>query len=253
MVSSILIATLFSNNVSAVIIDAEGETGRGLNDNIASAMDVGSVTGNTFFFDIDYADDSPLTATSDDDNGLDSEMWIFNGIGELIASNDDSDFFSSGNSNVGNDPGSDIYGDYDPFIGGLALNSGVYYVSLSYYSNNLLSSLASNFTSTDLFWSGERHTGATSGDEFEDNETCSDDPSDQCSGAYRLQIRNSFTDYAGQLTIDGWIGADTGGNDVDFYRFEVNSVAQSVPEPSTLAIFALGMIGLASRRFKKQS
>ncbi|WP_310649977.1 PEP-CTERM sorting domain-containing protein [Colwellia sp. MB02u-14] len=26
-----------------------------------------------------------------------------------------------------------------------------------------------------------------------------------------------------------------------------------VPEPSTLAIFALGMIGLVSRRFKKQS
>jgi len=29
--------------------------------------------------------------------------------------------------------------------------------------------------------------------------------------------------------------------------------AATVPEPSTLAIFALGMIGLASRRFKKQS
>jgi len=29
--------------------------------------------------------------------------------------------------------------------------------------------------------------------------------------------------------------------------------ATNVPEPSTLAIFALGMIGLASRRFKKQS
>ena len=29
--------------------------------------------------------------------------------------------------------------------------------------------------------------------------------------------------------------------------------SNSVPEPSTLAIFALGMIGLASRRFKKQS
>jgi len=28
---------------------------------------------------------------------------------------------------------------------------------------------------------------------------------------------------------------------------------EAVPEPSTLAIFALGMIGLASRRFKKQS
>lgn len=31
------------------------------------------------------------------------------------------------------------------------------------------------------------------------------------------------------------------------------TVTQPVPEPSTLAIFALGMIGLASRRFKKQS
>jgi len=30
-------------------------------------------------------------------------------------------------------------------------------------------------------------------------------------------------------------------------------VVSTVPEPSTLAIFALGMIGLASRRFKKQS
>jgi hypothetical protein len=32
-----------------------------------------------------------------------------------------------------------------------------------------------------------------------------------------------------------------------------NCGISSVPEPSTLAIFALGMIGLASRRFKKQS
>lgn len=38
---------------------------------------------------------------------------------------------------------------------------------------------------------------------------------------------------------------------------EINIMGQrqstDVPEPSTLAIFALGMIGLASRRFKKQS
>lgn len=32
-----------------------------------------------------------------------------------------------------------------------------------------------------------------------------------------------------------------------------SSSVQDVPEPSTLAIFALGMIGFASRRFKKQS
>ncbi len=33
----------------------------------------------------------------------------------------------------------------------------------------------------------------------------------------------------------------------------VYTAAQSVPEPSTIAIFALGLMGLASRRFKKQS
>ncbi len=34
---------------------------------------------------------------------------------------------------------------------------------------------------------------------------------------------------------------------------EFQAFGTKVPEPSTLAIFALGMIGLASRRFKKQS
>jgi hypothetical protein len=33
----------------------------------------------------------------------------------------------------------------------------------------------------------------------------------------------------------------------------LREISAAVPEPSTLAIFALGMIGLASRRFKKQS
>ena len=40
-------------------------------------------------------------------------------------------------------------------------------------------------------------------------------------------------------------------NNNSFINIELNST--SVPEPSTLAIFALGIIGLASRRFKKQS
>ena len=34
---------------------------------------------------------------------------------------------------------------------------------------------------------------------------------------------------------------------------QLSGFTATVPEPSTLAIFALGMIGLASRRFKKQS
>lgn len=40
-------------------------------------------------------------------------------------------------------------------------------------------------------------------------------------------------------------------NTNSFISIELNPT--SVPEPSTLAIFALGMMGLASRRFKKQS
>ncbi|TWX48097.1 PEP-CTERM sorting domain-containing protein [Colwellia hornerae] len=39
-------------------------------------------------------------------------------------------------------------------------------------------------------------------------------------------------------------------DDVTYSR---SNQSRDVPEPSTLAIFALGMIGLASRRFKKQS
>jgi len=40
------------------------------------------------------------------------------------------------------------------------------------------------------------------------------------------------------------------------FQVSIGSVVEynnDIPEPSTLAIFALGMIGLASRRFKKQS
>ncbi|MCJ8318427.1 MAG: PEP-CTERM sorting domain-containing protein [Colwellia sp.] len=46
----------------------------------------------------------------------------------------------------------------------------------------------------------------------------------------------------------------TAGNDDRWFALDNIVVnAESVPEPSTLAIFALGMIGLASRRFNKQS
>jgi hypothetical protein len=44
-------------------------------------------------------------------------------------------------------------------------------------------------------------------------------------------------------------------NNSDMYTFNIDTTpaVNAVPEPSTLAIFALGMIGLASRRYKKQS
>jgi hypothetical protein len=50
--------------------------------------------------------------------------------------------------------------------------------------------------------------------------------------------------------IEGTSSGDTSNTVMPALRF--NEVT-SVPEPTTLAIFALGMIGLASRRYKKKS
>ncbi len=53
------------------------------------------------------------------------------------------------------------------------------------------------------------------------------------------------------------LNADNAGSDVGRYRVSISSAAgvahvNRVPDPSTLAIFALGIMGLALRRFKKQ-
>ncbi len=45
----------------------------------------------------------------------------------------------------------------------------------------------------------------------------------------------------------------TGFGGVIFYQWNFDAVTTSVPEPSTLAIFAIGLMGLVARRFKKQS
>ncbi len=54
---------------------------------------------------------------------------------------------------------------------------------------------------------------------------------------------------------DGWrSGSNTNLNNAqnwNRYVFSINTAAE-VPEPSTLAILALGLMGIASRRFKKQ-
>jgi hypothetical protein len=50
-----------------------------------------------------------------------------------------------------------------------------------------------------------------------------------------------------ELTFD-FNGISNGG-----YTIASRDVQVNVPEPSTLAIFGLGLMGLASRRFKKQS
>jgi hypothetical protein len=60
----------------------------------------------------------------------------------------------------------------------------------------------------------------------------------------------------GQLAYVSGLGVDWNSyrnNTNNNYSTMLVRQANHVPEPSTLAIFALGMIGLASRRFKKQS
>ena len=54
----------------------------------------------------------------------------------------------------------------------------------------------------------------------------------------------SFTDNSIQVSYTG--SFDFTGRSATF------QITTSIPEPSTLAIFALGIIGLAARRFKKQ-
>lgn len=53
-----------------------------------------------------------------------------------------------------------------------------------------------------------------------------------------------------------WVAFSPSGNGSSDFNFltidNISAAASAVPEPSTLAIFALGIMGLASRRFKKQ-
>jgi len=59
---------------------------------------------------------------------------------------------------------------------------------------------------------------------------------------------------------NGWSHCDYGGTRVriptgsynETMVVRTNGLVNQVPEPTTLAIFALGIMGLASRRFKKQ-
>jgi hypothetical protein len=81
-------------------------------------------------------------------------------------------------------------------------------------------------------------------------------------GNHKIGQASGGAHYVG--TYVGESGTGPVGNIVDastsYATFQVNALetftfssATDVPEPSTLAIFALGIIGLASRRFKKQS
>jgi len=73
---------------------------------------------------------------------------------------------------------------------------------------------------------------------------------------FALGVGTGTTVNAQTLAAETWARGSTSltGKVSMTYTFTevVAEVASEVPEPSTLTIFALGMIGLASRRFKKQ-
>ena len=64
--------------------------------------------------------------------------------------------------------------------------------------------------------------------------------------ASKMWIQSDFTGIT-VLTISG------SGNQITWDDFTYNEVIANVSVPSTIAIFALGIMGLASRRFTKQS
>jgi hypothetical protein len=77
------------------------------------------------------------------------------------------------------------------------------------------------------------------------------DTSSHWSSNFQLTVWDSLTNIIYDEAVIGY-GAAPYHASVSFLAMPKSSTS-SVPEPSTLAIFALGMIGLASRRFKKQS
>ncbi len=69
------------------------------------------------------------------------------------------------------------------------------------------------------------------------------------SGALSKLSWHMHDDYTAGYRVGNYFSNNSGA----FEKVVFRASATNVPEPSTLAIFALGMIGLASRRFKKQS
>jgi hypothetical protein len=81
-----------------------------------------------------------------------------------------------------------------------------------------------------------------------------------------IQIWNAQVDISSYGTWDNWLTLNVNIANVRELRFGaagpsawpsidnlvINEQSTDVPEPSTLAIFALGIMGLASRRFKKK-
>jgi len=78
--------------------------------------------------------------------------------------------------------------------------------------------------------------------------------------AEHLEVNNGAaapdTKYGNESGVEASMFGDVsfyGSYRLEYHYTESNTPSTDVPEPSTVAILALGMIGFASRRFKKQS
>lgn len=80
-------------------------------------------------------------------------------------------------------------------------------------------------------------------------------PQDVITISGRILVNKNFSDWNAGTYIYSYIGSSGAvgktSNLSEGLTINIGEVSQ-VPEPSTLAIFALGIMGLASRKFKKQ-
>ena len=179
-----------------------------------------TVTGGTVdvYFDIDLAND--VNSIDDDDSGLDSQLVIFDATGSMIAFSDDNNAFQVPPDNAGTDPGSDPFGDLDPFIAPLPLANGVYYAAVAAWDNNPSAGLGGAFTSLSV--SGVSFSGVAPNSSFDLDSSIAEDST--VFGQYRLDIRTAF------LEIDGGPPQDLDGDDdVDDADFAVLFAAFTGP------------------------
>ncbi len=142
----------------------------------------------TVFLDVDFAND--FNQVADDDVGLDSKMWVFDASGTLLAFNDDNDFFVLPPGNAGTDPGSDPFGDLDPFIGSLALGPGSYAVVVGWWGKFANEELGAS--TTPLSDSGVAVNGALVDTTFTLADATGPCQDITCFGAYTLGIRTTL-------------------------------------------------------------
>ncbi len=163
----------------------------------------------TLYFDIDFA--SNYTGEGSFGN-LDALLAVFSTSGTLLAFNDDSAVW---NTETGHDPGSIPHeGNLDPLIGPLSLSAGTYYAAVSAFGNFPV--VHNQATYRALGVSGSRSLTVEA-----DNSNYNLRNAAGTYGGYQLRISETY-DANQPVTTPG-----------------------PVPEPGTLALVGIGLLGLA--------